>query len=381
MGCKFYLQTAIVLYALLLVGCSEPQLSIASMGTADEQEVSVYKVDFPNGLKAEVLNYGGILKSLSIPDKHGVYKDIVLGFDDLQGYLNNSPYFGAVVGRFANRIRQGKFQLNNTYYDLDLNDGDNHLHGGFEGFDKKVWEISKVEDKRDTVRIQFKLLSPNGDQGYPGNLLTFIQYTFTKDQLRISYKATTDQTTIVNLTQHSYFNLSGNPETTILDHELEINAAYYIPIDEDLIPLGNFRNVKNSPFDFTSTKSIGEEINSEDEQIKIAGGYDHCFVIDTLEHGTLKKIAVVSHPESGRQMEIYTTEPGVQFYSGNFLDGRLLGKAGINYKRRSGFCLETQHFPDSPNHPKFPTVELYPDEAYESETIFKFGITENLNRL
>jgi aldose 1-epimerase len=331
----------------------------------DGQKVNLYILTNPNGMKAEITNYGAILVSLSVPDKNGEFADITLGYDHLDGYLKETPYFGATVGRYANRIKDGKFTLNGVEYSLAQNDNNNHLHGGIKGFDKRVWDASPFE-KQDSAGIKFSYLSPDGEEGYPGNLSCTVTYTLTKNnELKIDYEAQTDKATPVNLTHHSYFNLQGQGTGDILDHILYINADQYTPNDEELIPTGGIASVKDTPLDFTSPTAIGERIN------QVPGGYDHNFILNG-EQGSLRLAAKVSEPDKGRVMEIHTTEPAIQFYTGNFLDGSLTGKSGKIYEKHFGFCLEPQHFPDSPNHPSFPSTILEPGEKYTKTTLFRF---------
>jgi len=330
----------------------------------DGRKIDLYILTNPNGMKAKITNYGAILVSLIVPDKNGKPDDITLGYNQLEGYLKETPYFGATVGRYANRIKDGKFTLNGEEYQLAKNDNNNHLHGGLKGFDKRVWDASPFENEA-SLGIQFSYLSHDGEEGYPGNLSCTVTYTLTeKNELKIEYEAQTDKATPVNLTHHSYFNLEGQGSGDILDHILYINAERYTPVDSELIPTGEILSVKKTPFDFTSPTAIGERIG------QVPGGYDHNFVLNGKE-GTLKLAARVSEPNKGRVIEIYTTEPGLQFYSGNFLDGIITGKSGKIYEKHYGFCLEPQHFPDSPNHPEFPSTILKPGEKYLKSTLFR----------
>ena len=317
------------------------------------------------------MNYGGTVVSLKVPDRKGKLGDVVLGFDDLDGYIKESPYFGALIGRFGNRIGKGSFTLGGRHYSLAKNDGENHLHGGVKGFDKVVWKAEPVRKDGD-VGLSLTYLSKDGEEGYPGNLSVKVVYLWTRDnQLKIDYSATTDKETVVNLTHHSYFNLAG--EGDILGHRLWINADRFTPVDKGLIPTGELRSVKGTPMDFTREAAIGARIGQKDEQLKFGKGYDHNWVLNRKGEG-LERAASLFDPGSGRVMEVYTTEPGLQFYSGNVLDGTLRGKAGRVYKRRTGLCLETQHFPDSPNKPGFPSVGLQPGEKYSTSTVYKFSV-------
>ncbi len=332
----------------------------------DGQKIDLYILKDPGGMKAAITNYGAILVSLEVPDQNNEFADITLGYDDLKGYLEETPYFGATVGRYANRIKGAVFTLNGKTYHLAKNDNNNHLHGGTKGFDKRVWNAEPFENE-DSAGIIFRYLSPDGEEGYPGNLSCTVTYTLTNNnELRIDYEAETDQATPVNLTHHSYFNLKGQGNGDILGHELYINADKYTPVDEELIPTGEILSVKSTPFDFTKPTAIGERIE------QVPGGYDHNFVLNG-EQGTLRLAARVLEPESGQVMEILTTEPGIQFYSGNFLDGSIKGKSGKIYEKHYGFCLEPQHFPDSPNHPEFPSTVLEPGDKYSTTTVFRFS--------
>lgn len=322
-----------------------------------------------SGTEVKIINYGGIITALNVPNREGAFGDVVLGHDNLDGYLHRSRYFGALIGRCGNRIRRGKFALNGIEYNLPINNGKNHLHGGRKGFDKVVWDADKIPEG-----LQLTYRSCDGEEGYPGNLEAIVTYKLTDaNELRIEYFATTDQNTIINLTNHSYFNLAG--EGTILDHELTINADAFTPVDETLIPTGELRPVRNTPMDFTSATAIGAHLNEPDEQLRIAGGgYDHNFVLRG-PRGELRSVARLHEPRSGRTMEVTTTEPGLQFYAGSWLDGRITGKGGRAYEKYSGCCLETQHFPDSPNHPSFPSVVLQSGEEYRHTTIYRFSVT------
>lgn len=338
----------------------------------DGSLVERYILTNVQGMQVSIITYGGIITSILMPDKKGKMEDIVLGYDNLADYEKNNPYFGAIIGRYGNRIANGRFNLDGKQYDLAKNNGKNHLHGGLKGFDKVIWKAESSTSKGEAI-LTLRYSSKDGEEGYPGNLNSKVIYRLTDDnELKIQYEAETDKKTIVNLTQHSYFNLSGDPKTTILDHELKLNADGYLPVDETFIPLGNIAPVKNTPFDFTQAKLIGKDIQAEDEQIKRGLGYDHCWVLNSREKGR-KLAAVVEHKKSGRLMEVYTDQPGIQFYTGNFLDGtNPIKNQNGTYGHRSGLCLETQHFPDSPNQPNFPTVILNPGEKYQTETIFKF---------
>lgn len=334
-------------------------------GNVDGQEVTQYTLKNDNGLIVKIINYGGIITEIHTPDKDGEIADITLGFDSLEEYIKSSPYFGATIGRYGNRIANGKFFLDGNEYTMAVNNGDHHLHGGLVGFDKVIWEAEIVETG-DAARIRMHYLSKDGEEGYPGNLDVYVTFSLNNDdELAILYEATTNKTTHVNLTNHTYFNFNGGA-SSILDHELMINANAYLPVDEGLIPTGEQRPVEGGPFDFTSFKTIGQDIAD------VPGGYDHNFIlVDGSD--SLKLTAKVQDPVTGRTMEILTTEPGVQFYAGNFLDG-LPGKSGKVYDKHFGFCLETQHFPDSPNQTNFPSTVLKPGEKYSTHTVHKFGV-------
>ncbi len=320
------------------------------------------------GMEVRIINYGGIITTIKVPDRTGRVDDVVLGHDTLEGYLNRTRFFGALIGRHANRIARGRFAIEGIEYSLAINNGMNHLHGGVKGFDKVVWEAEEVDRG---LRVSY--LSKDGEEQYPGNLRAVVTYSLSEaNELRLDYEATTDKDTIINLTNHSYFNLAG--EGTILDHELTVEADAFTPVDQTLIPTGEIQDVKGSPMDFRSPAAIGKRINDDSEQLRFAGGgYDHNFVLRSGEEG-FRKAATVHDRKTGRVLEVSTTEPGLQFYSGNFLDGSIIGKGGRAYVKYSGCCLETQHFPDSPNHPNFPATLLRPGEEYRHMTVFKFSV-------
>jgi aldose 1-epimerase len=338
----------------------------------DGSAVTLYTFKNANGVEMKVINYGGYITSLRTPDKSGVIEDVVLGYDSLSGYLKAPSFFGCIVGRYGNRIAKGQFKLDGKTYDLVKNNGVNHLHGGTKGFDKVMWEATPSSSP-EGASLKLSYLSKDMEEGYPGNLQVTVVYTLTNDnELKIQYEATTDKKTVINLTNHSYFNLSGNTKRKILDHKLSIAASKFLPVDATLIPTGELKDVKGTPFDFTSPEVIGKRINDNDPQIKAGIGYDHCWVFDKAP-GTLGLGATVYDSISGRYMEMFTTEPGTQFYSGNFLNGTVTGKFNTVYEQRYGLCLETQHYPDSPNRPEFPTVVLNPGEVYKTQTIYKFS--------
>lgn len=333
--------------------------------TETGQAVDLYTLSNGKGMTIKITNYGGIVTSLTAPDKDGKFKDVVLGFDSLEKYLPRHPYFGAIVGRYGNRIAKGRFTLNGVQYKLAANNGENHLHGGIKGFDKVVWQAEEIK-KENQVGLRLRYLSKDGEEGYPGNLSVVVIYTLTgNNELKIDYEAETDKATPVNLTHHSYFNLAGEDSAGILGHLLTIHADRFTPVDKGLIPTGELKNVQDTAMDFLTPRAIGERISL------VEGGYDHNYVLNNWD-GSLKLAAGVSEPVSGRIMEVRTTEPGLQFYSGNFLDGTITGKSGQKYEKHYGFCLETQHFPDSPNKPNFPSVILEPGKKYTHTTVYRF---------
>lgn len=333
--------------------------------------MEIYTLTNNNGVSTKITNYGGIVMALHVPDKAGQLADVVLGFDQVADYLNPHPYFGALVGRYANRIAQGKFSLNGVEYQLAQNQPPNSLHGGLKGFDKVIWQ-TQLFDTTSGPALELTYLSQDGEEGYPGNLSVKVVYTLThQNELRLDYWASTDKDTMLNLSHHSYFNLAGAGVGDILDHQLTLRAARFLPVDETQIPTGELRPVAGSPFDFTQPTRIGWRIRQPDDQLKIGQGYDHSWALDSSD-GSLALAARVSEPSSGRVMEVWTTEPGVQFYCGNFLDGSIIGKMGKPYRQYAGFCLETQHFPDSPNQVHFPSTVLKAGQTYTSTTVYKF---------
>ena len=334
--------------------------------TADGKPVEVYTLANKNGVEAKIATYGATLVSLKVPDKHGKLGNVVLGFDSVDPYVKGVPFYGAIIGRYGNRIALGKFTLGGKTYQLTVNDGKNSLHGG-KGFDKRLWTAEHVMTKAGEA-LKLTYVSADGEEGYPGQLTVHVTYTLRPDNsLAIAYEATTTKPTVVNLTNHSYFNLTGDPEKTILNHLLTIKASRFTPVDATLIPTGELKSVKATPFDFTKATAIGARIDAVDQQLAYGKGYDHNWVLDK----TTGVVVTLEDPDSGRVMEIKTTEPGVQFYSGNFMDGKPAG-TGTVYKHRTGLCLETQHFPDSPNKPKFPSTVLKPGQIYKTETVFSF---------
>jgi aldose 1-epimerase len=335
---------------------------------ANGARADLYVLRNRSGIEARITNYGATVVSLRVPDRHGQLADVVLGFDDLDGYVRTRAFFGATIGRYANRIAGGRFILGNSNYTLATNNGGNHLHGGVQGFDRALW-IARDTRRRDAV--VFRHRSVDGEEGYPGNLDVEVSFALTRDDaLRIDYSASTDRPTPVNLTNHSFFNLGGDAD--ILDHELKLFAERFTPVDESLIPTGELRAVAGTPFDFRVPARIGARIDADDAQLKRAGGYDHNFIL-ARKHGRLDVAAEVYDRESGRAMRVLTTEPGIQFYSGNFLDGSITGKNRKAYTHRSGFCLETQHYPDSPNQPHFPSTILMPGDTYRQTTVYQFA--------
>ncbi|MBD3318173.1 MAG: galactose-1-epimerase [Chitinivibrionales bacterium] len=338
----------------------------------DGHEATIFTLRNAHGIEMDMTNYGGIVTRLTTPDRHGEFADIVLGFKTLESYQKDSPYFGALIGRYGNRIADGRFELDGTTYELAVNNGPNHLHGGLKGFDKVLWTAERIEENdRSIVRLSY--LSPDGEEGYPGDLSVAVDHILTEEnEFILEYTATSDKTTVVNLTHHSYFNLTGEGSGDILGHIISLNADAFTPSNTDLIPTGEIRSVGGTDMDFSLPQRIGNRINSNYEQIAQAGGFDHNFVLVNRD-GSLAPAARVTEPESGRVLEVLTTEPGIQLYTGNMLDGTLKGKTGAIYHKHSGLCLETQHFPDSPNHPQFPSTVLKPGETYRHKTVYRFG--------
>ncbi|MFZ0034615.1 MAG: aldose epimerase family protein [Sedimentisphaerales bacterium] len=368
-----YVPILSVVVILFMFGCNElamhgeKKMSIKKQAfgkTKDGKKVDLYTLTNTNGLKAEIMTYGGVLTSLQVPDRKGNFADIVLGCDSFDEYLKGTPYFGAIVGRYANRIAKGKFTLDGVEYTLAINNGPNHLHGGIKGFSMVVWNAKQMQtDEGPALKLTYR--SPDGEEGYPGNLSCTVVYTLTNNnELKISYEAETDKATVINLTHHSYFNLAGHNSGDVLGHELTINADNFTPTDKDLIPTGEIKPVKGTPLDFTKPMTIGSRIK------QVEGGYDHNYVLNS-SNGSLVLAASAYEPKTGRVMEVFTTEPGIQFYTGNYVDNK--GKEGAVYKKQSGFCLEAEHFPDSPNKPGFPSVVLRPGEKYTQLTVHKFS--------
>jgi aldose 1-epimerase len=383
---------ACVLLATALVGCSKPPpappkapptpeekskntISKAAFGTLpDGTAVDLFTMVNANGMEVRASNYGGIITALLVPDASGKTTDVTLGLKTFDDYVKNPPYFGAIIGRYGNRIAKGQFKIDEQTYKLPKNDGPNTLHGGLKGFDKVVWAAEPFE-KEDSVGVIFTYTSKDGEEGFPGNLQTRVTYTLTdKNELSFEYHATTDKPTVVNLTQHAYFNLAGDGNGDVLGHEFTIYANEYTPVNKQLIPTGKLAPVTDTPFDFRNKVKLADRVNADNEQIKFGQGIDHNFVLKKKDPKALTLAARVSEPSTRRVMEVSTTEPGVQFYSGNFLDDKLAAKSGKPYAKHSGFALETQHYPDSPNQPEFPTTVLRPGEEYNSKTVYTFSV-------
>jgi aldose 1-epimerase len=351
-------------------------LTVAPFGTtADGEAVDIYTLTNANGMVVTVLTYGGIIQAVNVPDRDGNVTNVTLGFETLDGYLAGHPYFGCITGRYANRIARGTFTLDGVMYRLALNNDENTLHGGDVGFDKVVWAAEDTSGENGPA-VTLSRTSPDGEEGYPGNLTVEVTYTLTdNNEILIDYHATTDAATVVNLTNHAYWNLAGEGTGPINDHVLQINASNYTPVDPTLIPTGEIAAVADTPFDFTTPHPVGERIRIDDEQLRLGRGYDHNFVLDreSPDDEAMMVAAVLSDPSSGRVLTISTTEPGIQFYSGNFLDGTLYGAAGMAYRQGDGLALETQHYPNSPNQPEFPTTVLQPGDEYVTSTIYAFS--------
>jgi aldose 1-epimerase len=360
---------------------SDLMITKQPFGTTDGQSVDLYTLTNADGVEVKIMTYGGIIQSLKTPDSSSNSTNIVLGFSTLDQYVaKNSPfpaggpYFGAIIGRYANRIAKGTFTLDGVTYHLPINNPPNSLHGGIDGFDNKIWQATPIEPTADSVGLKLHYVSPAGEEGYPGTLTVDVTYTLTNsNELRIDYHATTDAPTIVNLTNHSYWNLAGEGTGPVYDEILTLNASQFTPVDSTLIPTGAIDPVANTPMDFTSPMPIGARIRDNFPQLVIGHGYDHNYVLNRSDSTSLVQAAHVHDPQSGRNLDVLTTEPGIQFYSGNFLDGSLVGTSGHAYRQSDGFALETQHFPDSPNHPNFPSTVLRPGQEFKSTTVFKFS--------
>ena len=385
------MKTSSLLLFLALVACSNTKVQDPAPANAAVKEGSVNKAEFgktpegevvdvytltnSEGMEVRAITFGGVITSIRVPDRAGKLDDVALGFNNLEGYIKNPPYFGSIIGRYANRIGKGRFTLDGKTYTLAINNPPNHLHGGIKGFDKVVWKAESFKNA-DGVGIVFTHTSPDGDEGYPGTLALRVSYTLNnKNEIAFDYEATTDKATPVNLTQHSYFNLAGEGSGDILNHVMTIHASKITPVDQSLIPTGELASIEGTPFDFRKPTAIGARIADNHPQIGFGKGYDHNFALDRTGDG-LVLAAHVEEPANGRILEISTTEPGIQFYTGNFLDGTLTGKSGQPYKQRTGFALETQHYPDSPNKPDFPNTILKPGETYKSKTVYAFKVSK-----
>ena len=368
----YRLRLATIYVALcLMTACQSNEISLLNpedfKSQIDGKDVQLYTLSNANGITMQVTNYGAKVMSLYVPDRNGKFDDIVTGFETIEETSTQMAYFGATIGRYANRIKEGLFTLDSVQYQLSTNNGSNHSHGGQKGFCNRVWQVDEVSNSH----IKLTYLSPDGEEGYPGNLTVTCTYSLTDhNEFKIDYRASTDNPTIVNLTQHSFFNLKGAGKGQILDHLLEVNATSYLPTDHNSIPIGNYEKVLNTPFDFITPREIGDMIESGDEQLKYGKGYDHTFVLNKYD-GLINYAAKLIEPLSGRVMEVYTNEPGLHVYSGNFLKNTM-GKYGETYEYREAICLETQHFPNSPNEPTFPSTRLNPNEEYTSTTIYRF---------
>jgi aldose 1-epimerase len=348
-------------------------VAVSDFGDTPHGPASLYTLRNTRGMEVDLTNYGGIVTAIRVPDRNGDIADVTLGFDELEGYLGENPYFGAFIGRYGNRIAGGRFSIDGNTYEVARNDGENALHGGPDGFHRQLYTAEVLSAESGRMGLALTRTSPDGEEGYPGNLDVTVRYLLTDDnELRIEYAANTDAPTVVNLTNHTYFNLGDRP--TILDHVLMIDAEAFTPVDEGLIPTGELRPVADTPFDFREPTAIGARIEEENRQLDRGKGYDHNFVLDRTSDDELERVASLYAPSTGRLLEVLTTEPGLQFYSGNFLDGSLEGRDGQTYELRSGLCLETQHFPDSPNQPDFPSTVLRPGQAYRSATVYRFSV-------
>lgn len=352
-------------------GSLNKNIERSKYGVLHGEEIFQYTLTNRNGMSMKVISYGGIITHLTAPDRHGNFEDVVLGCDTLEEYTRQQAYLGALIGRYGNRIANGKFSLNGIDYKTPQNNGPNTLHGGTKGFNTRIWDIQE-KAVSDGAAIELFYTSADCEMGFPGELKVVVTYHLTDDNaIRISYRATTDKTTVISLTQHSYFNLSGETKRSIELHDLQLVSEYFLPVDDHLIPIGQIRPVAGSPFDFTRSTTINSRLRNDDPQLKAAGGYDHCWIFSSP--GMLSPVATLTEKQSGRVMEMFTSEPGVQFYSGNFLDGSILGKNGNRYEKHWGLCLESQHYPDSPNHSAFPSVILNPGEVYTSQTVYRFS--------
>lgn len=363
-----------VIFVFVMTATAKPKISKADFGkTAAGTPVEIYTLTNTKGAEARIITYGGTVVSLKVPERNGRITDVVLGYGSIGDYEKHTSFFGSIIGRYGNRIAKGKFTLDGKEYTLATNNGENHLHGGLKGFDKVVWTAKPSTDAAG-ANLELTYLSKDGEEGYPGNLNVTVVYTLTeKDQLKIVYSATTDKATVVNLTHHSYFNLAGAGSGTILDHQARLFAKSFAPTDAGSIPTGEIKSVAGTPFDFTKATAIGARIGQENEQLRFGSGYDHNWVLDRKGRAP-GLAATVYEAITGRYMEVFTTEPGMQFYTGNFLDGSIKGKDGQDYPKNSGFCLEAQHYPDAPNKPNFPATVLKPGQKYAQTTIYKFSV-------
>ncbi len=372
---KIVLEKGIVFLFCVILFCGKKEDN-AYMKSINKDEIKTFSLTNNNQCSVTITNFGATVMSIKVPDKSGTIGDVVLGYDTPQEYIDGNPYFGATIGRYANRICKGKFSLNGKEYTLPINNGNNHLHGGPQGFHNVIWKVEDYSNKNDQHFVKLGYVSKDGEQGYPGLVSVTVKYSLTdKNELIIDYSAVTDEKTIINLTHHSFFNLKDGGKSTILNHKLKILADKYTPVNSELIPTGEIKTVHGTHMDFTGCTEIGERINNDFIQLKYGNGYDHNWVL-TKKGDSLALAAVVYEPETGRRVEVFTTEPGLQFYSGNFLDGSDIGKGGVSYKYRTAFCLESQHFPDSPNHKDFPSTVLLPGECYKQRTIYKFSVEE-----
>jgi aldose 1-epimerase len=377
LACLVAAATAIVAVAVgSAAPAAGPTITKEPFGSTSEGPVDLYTLTNSRQMEVKIMTYGGIIQSIRVPDRHGAFANVALGFDNLPDYVAKSPYFGCITGRYANRIALGKFTLDGVTYQLPINNPPNSLHGGFVGFDKHIWAATVIQNAN-SVGLKLTFTSPDGDQGYPGTLSAQVTYLLTdQNEIKMDYRATTDKPTIVNLTNHTYWNLAGEGSGSIEGHVLTLNASHYTPVDPTLIPTGAIDPVAGTPMDFTKPTAIGARIRDGFEQLVIGRGYDHNWVLDRhSDHDTsMIRAAHVFEPTSGRVLDIYTTEPGIQFYSGNFLDGTLVGTSGRMYRQGDGFALETQHYPDSPNKPQFPSTVLRPGQVYSTQTIFKLSV-------
>jgi aldose 1-epimerase len=371
---KLLIQSIILAAGLSILGCGAKTKKTGSHTYMNKKhKIQAFTLTNNHGAKVIITNFGGRIMSLQAPDKYGLLGDVVLGYEKPMEYINGNPYFGALIGRYGNRIDEGNFSLNGETYRLPTNNGPNHLHGGPKGFHNVLWDVDTIKNKQ-APSLQLSYVSKDGEMGYPGRLQVKITYTWTDDyELKIDYHATSNKKTIVNLTNHSFFNLKDGGKGKITGHHLKLYASRFTPVDSTLIPTGEIRKVEGTPMDFTESKPIGKDINKDYRQLEYGKGYDHNFVLKKPEQGKITLAAEVFEPTTGRKMQVYTTEPGLQFYSGNFLDGSDVGKEGVQYDYRSAFCLEAQHYPDSPNHDNFPSTALEPGEKYTQQTIYKFS--------